>query len=462
MSAADIQTPAALPSEFQYNLRGSLPAGWRNQQIRVPTISNITSSVLAGQEIQIQLPQLPNSFYDLSTAYFNIRATFSYTASAAVDSSAKAPRILGSAWSMFQRYELYFNNANLLDQVMYPGIAINALNNMILTTGQKSALNYQGLSSTSALPSVGTILHTDDGMAGTLPTGSGANLAVTNNKLDFAMPMIGALGNCDKMLPAFLAGFRIDLTADDIANWLVAGDTVTISGLSVKFDSVEFVCQAVTVDQGSLAAILAAHPEKMFMQTQTFTHSSQTLPAGAGAGLYELMVASRVSSLKSLLVCCSPTDAYEKMYSGVCPNAVAGTSLSINNTYYPQNGYAPSDRPSDVQAGNRIALNSFYSTLHTGLITRSQFCRSSTASGSLLGYLKTGPGNAHYMLIDTEVFGRRHGALLTGVDTKSGSTFLRYQIGATLANVVHVVNMFAIHDVILEVDLQSRQITRRV
>jgi len=127
---------------------------------------------------------------------------------------------------------------------------------------------------------------------------------------------------------------------------------------------------------------------------------------------------------------------------------------------YPQNGYDPINRPTDVQAGNRVALNALYSTLHTGLITRAQFIKSSTANGSMVAFGTT--PSAHYMLIDTEVFGRKHGALLSGIDTKSGSTFLRYVVGATLANAVHTINMYAIHDCILEVDLQARQITRRV
>jgi hypothetical protein len=127
---------------------------------------------------------------------------------------------------------------------------------------------------------------------------------------------------------------------------------------------------------------------------------------------------------------------------------------------YPQNGFDPINRPSDVQAANRIALNSLYSTLHTGLITRPQFCKSSTTQG-LCAAFGTTP-SAHYLLIDTEVFGRKHGALLSGIDTKSGSQFMRFVVGATLANAVHTVNFFAIHDVILEVDMASRQITRRV
>lgn len=459
MSAADVQTPAALPSELNYALPASLPAGWRCQQLRQPTISNLPTSVQSGYEFQIQIPQLPNSFLDLSSAYFNIRATFGYTAgTTAVTTTATAPRILGSAWSMFQRYEVYFNNANLLDQIQYPGIAVNAMNNLILSSAAKSAMNYQGLSSINTTPSFGTILHEDDGMIGTK---AAASTAVANNRLDFALPMIGALGNCEKLLPLFLGGFRIDLTAEDINNFLVAG-SAAVSAPNFTITSLEFVCNVITIDPGSLAAVLSAHPDKMFLRTQTYTQSSQTLPAQAGAGLYELMVSSRVSSMKSLLVCCSPANAYEKAFSGVCPNASSGTCVLVNNVMYPQNGMDPCGRPSDVQASNRIALSSLYSTLHTGLITRPQFCKSSTGQGLTVAYDSNAVANAHYMLIDTEVFGRKHGALLSGIDTKSGSTFMRYVIGATLANSVHTVNFYAVNDVILEVDLQSRQITRRV
>jgi hypothetical protein len=241
MSAADVQTPAALPSELNYALPASLPAGWRCQQLRQPTISNLPTSVQSGYEFQIQIPQLPNSFLDLSSAFFNIRATFGYTADAAVDTAAKAPRILGSGWSMFQRYEVYFNNANLLDQIQFPGVVMNALNNLILTNGQKVAMNYQGLSSTVTSPSIGTLLHPSDGMVGTAPAGTGAGLTVNDNRLDFALPMIGALGNCEKLLPLFLGGFREDLTADSIANFIAAG-SVGITAPNFTITSLEFVC----------------------------------------------------------------------------------------------------------------------------------------------------------------------------------------------------------------------------
>jgi hypothetical protein len=362
---------------------------------------------------------------------------------------------------MFQRYELFFNNSNLLDQIQYPGVVTNALNNMVLTVSEKTAMNYQGLSSTDWTPSMGTVFHENDGMVGTK---AAANTSVADNRFDFSIPMIGALGNCEKLLPLFLGGFRIDLTADDPANFIVPG-TSGITSPAYVITSLDFVCNVITVDPGSLAAVLSAHPDKMFLRTQSYTQSSQQLAAQSGAGLYELQVSSRVSSMKSLLVCCSPANAYERMYSGVSPNATAGTSLLVNNVMYPQNGYDPINRPSDVQAGNRVALSSLYSTLHTGLITRPQFCRSSTTTGLMTSYAPGSTpafGNGHYMLIDTEVFGRKHGALLSGIDTKSGSTFMRFVVGSTLANSVHTVNFFAVHDVILEVDMQSRQITRRV
>jgi len=301
MSASDVQTPAALPSELSYNLPSSLPAGWRCQQLRQPTISNLPASgVVSGNEFQIQIPQLPNSFLDLSTAYINMRCSFAFTPGAAKASdsavASDAPRILGSGWSLFQRYELYFNNSNLLDQIQFPGVAQNALNNMILTTGQKSALNYQGLSSTDPSPSVGTILHPSDGIRAPLTYVSGT--AITGIPVDFSIPMTGAWSACDKLMPMFLGGFRIDLTADDVANYLIPG-AVAATGLNIVIHSLEFVSNVITVDPGSLAAVISQHPDKMFIRTQTFTHSSQILAAQCGAGLYELMVSSLVSSMKS-------------------------------------------------------------------------------------------------------------------------------------------------------------------
>lgn len=118
----------------------------------------------------------------------------------------------------------------------------------------------------------------------------------------------------------------------------------------------------------------------------------------------------------------------------------------------------------DCLAELQKSLNSFYSGNHTGCFSMSSYSRNSTSRRAYTTSFapKSACMNNHILMIDTEVFGRKHGSLLSGVDTKSGSNFLRYQIGATLAAQVHQANIFCLYDAILEVDLASRTIIRRM
>lgn len=457
-----------LPSELQYTLPPSIPQGWKSDQLRVQTISTYPTSVVQGTEFQIQIPQLPNTFLDPTTSYLNVRATFKWKNAAGQTASlsdpAENPLLLGSGWSLFQRYELYFNNSNLLDQIMYPGVYVNAMLNSTMTPNQRIGCPNMGFGdSTGHLPNYATTLSTDDGVQ--RASGNGADGVTRTCTVDFAIPLIGVIGHAtDKLIPLMLGGMRVDLTCDNITNYLKSGSKAFSETPEIVINNLEFVSNVVTVDAGSLAAVIQAHPEKLFIRTQSVVHSSQTIQEGSAAGLYELLISSRVSSQKALVICPSTSLAYEGLYSGVNPNLTAGTSVSINNTFFPKATHDPYLRPMDVFATNKIALNSLYSANHAGSISRREFVSASTANSQFFATSEgRGRANAFYWIQSTEVFGRK-ASLLSGVDTKAGSNFLRCVIGTSLGATsgVFTMNMFSVHDVILECDLQSRQIIRRI
>lgn len=477
MSAADVTTAPMLPSELNFALPPSIPAGWQTKQLRVQTISTYPTSVVQGNEFQIQIPQLPNTFLDPSSSYLNIRCRFSWTTAAAMDpaSATANPVLMGSGWSLFQRFEVLYNNQELIDQIMYPGVAFNAMANMTMSSAERTAAPHLGFGAvSSAHPNIATILFTGDGVSRSAASGNTVHSAY----LDLAIPLLGVIGHAtDKLIPAFLGGFRIDLTADAIDNYLKKG-SVAYTGMTLNIQNIEFVCNAVTVDAGSLSAIIQQHPESLFIRTQSWVHSSQVIAAGTGAGLQELLISSRVSSMKHLLVCPSPSAAYEGIYSGVNPFLTSGTAVNINNNYYPQATHDPLTRPMDFFASNKLALNTLYCANHGGCIKKNQFLVAADASGMYFKYtpLNGTAGaasvtvtdfnaavNAFYWIQSTEVFGRK-ASLLSGVDTKSGSNFLRLQIGTALDAAVGTwtFNMFACHDVILQCDLQTRRITRKI
>lgn len=470
MSAADVTSAPMLPSELSYALPPSIPQGWRTEQLRVQTISTYPTSVVQGTEFQIQIPQLPNTFMDPSTAYINVRCTIYWKNAvgkiADVTTTDDNPMLMGSGWSLFQRYELYYNNSNLLDQIMYPGVYANAMLNMTMTASQRRGSPHLGFGAVmSEYPNYCTTLSSIDGVLRYAQNGGdGVTRTAT---LDFALPILGVIGHAsEKLIPMFLGGMRIDLTADALVNYLKAASGFAFSETpTIVINNLEFVSNVVTIDASSLAAVIQSHPEKLFIRTQSVVHSSQVINAGSAAGLYELLISSRVSSQKALLICPSLSGAYEGIYSGVNANLTSGTCVNINNVFYPKATLDPLLRPLDMFAGsNRVALNSLYSASHSGVIRKSDFLTNEVFTAQWFPVVndRTKP-NAFFWMQSTEVFGRK-ASLLSGVDTKSGSNFLRLQVGTTLqsASGTFTFNMFSIHDVILEIDLQSRQIIRRV
>lgn len=468
MSASDVSSAAMLPQELNYQLPPALPNGWRSSQLRQQTISALPNSVVSGNEFQIQIPQLPASFLDPTTTYLNVRIQVTATVAANTDNAtfANSLFLLGSGWSLFNRYEAYFNNSQLIDQIQEPGIFFSNITKCTLSGSQRLAMPHVGFCSDQAVV-------TSDGMGTAFNKISSdaymtsAGTATTRTwEVDYCLPLLGVMGsNTSKLIPLFLGGYRLDLTADNFADVVNFAAAANLSNPLLQIKSLEFVGQVVTIDQASLQAVLAsAVDQKLFIPTQSVAYSSQTLAASSGVGLYELLISSRVSSCKSVMVSTSISTMTEKKFGSCNPNATTGTCVSINGVFYPQQTLDPTARPMDCLAELQKSLNSLYSGNHTGCFTMKSYSRNSTVRNAFTTAIDAAnnTSNNHILMIDTEVFGRKHGSLLTGVDTKSGSNFLRYQIGTTLAALVHQCNIFCMYDAILEVDLASRTIIRRM
>ena len=79
-----------------------------------------------------------------------------------------------------------------------------------------------------------------------------------------------------------------------------------------------------------------ANPDKIHIRSQSYRQASSTIPASQGAGTNDLVIGIRVSSLKSVFMACSASDANELKYSAINPNLDQGTSLIIAGQQYPK------------------------------------------------------------------------------------------------------------------------------
>ena len=75
---------------------------------------------------------------------------------------------------------------------------------------------------------------------------------------------------------------------------------------------------------------------------------------------------------------------------------------------------------------------------------------------SAVGSIVNSPNQA-FLGIDTEVVSRKNN-LLSGISCNNAPMFFRAQIGSALAAYAHVVNFFGFYDVILEVDVNAKNI----
>ena len=77
------------------------------------------------------------------------------------------------------------------------------------------------------------------------------------------------------------------------------------------------------------------NPSKIHIRSQSYRTSTNNLTGSSGAGLYDLLIGTRVSSLKSLFITCAPSNAIEGKFAGVNPNLTQGTCLVLgaNHTH---------------------------------------------------------------------------------------------------------------------------------
>jgi hypothetical protein len=286
---------------------------------------------------------------------------------------------------------------------------------------------------------------------------------------EYSMPVIGILGSgtSSKMIPiGEIYGLRYELTMDSYTNFTkFTTGTNTNVVTSCKITDFEFVGNVIELSPEANALIQAQNPEKIRIRSQTYRQASNQLPASATAGANDLLVGIRVSSLKSIYMCCSPSNASEGKYAGVNPNLDQGTCYIIGGQNYPQRTINPSLKPSDAFMETQKSLGALGYSIFNGCIAKDAWCVSSTAYqlckayNSTIGNIMTSP-NQFYLGIDTEVVARKDN-LLSGINVNSSPFFFRAQIGAPIAAQTHTLNFFGYYDVILEIDRAQKNIVAK-
>ena len=449
--ASEVYSTTALPSEMNYGLPPSLPSA-KNFEIRIQPLN--AQSFTRGNVIQFDLPcGRVGQYLDPTTSYIRYRGTYTHAGAVTTDFSY----LLGSAYSPFIRQEVYGNNSVLLESINEVGVCASMLLNISLNDADKRGLS----------PALGFEFNNAGAYGSSANVGHkiNADAALQALAFDYATPLIGILGTgTDKMFPiGNIFGLRFELTVDDYVNFTKATTANAVSGFTIT--DVEFVANVIELSPEAQSLITQANPEKIHIRSQTYRQSSAVLSSSAGVGVYDLLCGIRVSSLKSLYIQTYNSNMTDGKFGSVFANYDQGTCLLINGQAYPQRTISPCQKPGDAFMELQKALGALSLSVFNGAIAKNAYYRSSTAYGlcqaqtSAVANIVTAPNQA-FLGIDTEVVARKNN-LLSGISCNNSPMFFRAQIGATLAAFSHIINFFGFYDVILEIDVNAKNIVAK-
>jgi hypothetical protein len=448
------------PEELNFqSLKSMYPS--RKQEYRKAPINS--QSFTAGNEMQLVLSKMENTFYDPNTLCVNF--TVDYTGISGGTVGTDGSFLLGSAYSHFSRQVVRPLSGQPIETIDNPSLLVNAILNMTMDAYEKLALSTtMGFNAAHIFTNLGSLIDNE--------------VLVNNKSQSFSIPLIGCL-NTAKLIPAFISDIEIDLTLNSLANFLTSA-TATGNPTGYTIRNVELVCEAITLEESGMQQILAMFPGAFKLKAQSYLYGSSSLPASAGIGTYDITYSHSLNSLKQFIWWSSPSNVWEGNYGGVCPN-LTGWQLLIGSTAYPQQ-LVKADRPSECFMQNQKSFGSLYSTSHCGNATKFNFARASTIGGSR-GFTGTSPNqvslgeygaylqkpasisdfdnlnsNKWYQALDLEIINSLKETLYTGISTKGSTNTLRLNVGQPLAAVTHAVHFYSCFDVILEFDYANQMI----
>lgn len=414
-----------LPSSVSYG--ESLPALPDNTQcINIAAAPTNGASFTAGQQIFLDLVNrgflVPDSMY-LSYSYSSTNA-------------AATPELIGCpAATSFNRLDVQVGSMTI-DTIQQYNIFYHWLTNVSMDVAQK----YGNQASLGYLGSAGVP---------TLEQLDGRQLTV-NESGSFALPLVSILSNAEKLIPLFaMPQVRIVLTMESIANMFTSTAVPTawtISNVQLRYKVVDF--------GGAVEQIVLGSSDKLYIKSQSFALSSQTLAANS-TGFIELVYNLRYASVKSLFAINGnrATGGSNGAFDSVDLTSSNGDySFSVGGVLYPP---APiSTRTSKAQAmlELRSAVGSIFDKNNNMSINTIEFNLSSTAAASTY----QAPAK-FYVGTSTERLNSNN--LLTGISTNNSPISYRVNTGTATGAANSTVSLIVNYDALIEVDTLMRQVS---
>jgi len=417
----------SLPNEVQYNTHSSMPSGTTCQQYVVN--SSNAQTFTAGSQIIFDLPSIGGMLIP-SSMYLRYRATIT-KASAAVVQINGTP-----LYSFFDRVDT-FANSQILESIQSYGMIMNMFVNTKQSTSSKvgNAFGY-GLGENTDTFVPFTNANTN---------GRALNSAGTGEVLSLGGFFPNIISNCDHLVPLGKMGlirYVITLDSNAAVFFATGAATFSLSNVELCFDAVQFPAEIDRIVDSQAGA-----DGNITLKSQSYMSSTQTVAAGTTGS--ELVYNMRLSSIKSLY-----------MLSGFAISVLGGKYDAIDITSaggsfnFTVAGRPIPNRPIST-LNNKAAILQELSLAQYGniggefAITPQEFLINSAGDSTALQPAKC------YMGLNVEAIpGGKY--LLTGISSNLSSITFRFDGIAT--NKVHSCSLVALYDVLIMVNVMTRQV----
>ena len=411
-----------LPSSISYgDSLPVLPDG--TQCINLAAAPTNGSTFSAGQQI----------FFDLVNRGFLVPDSLYLSYSYTLTSAASAQLIGCPAATAFNRLDVAFGS-QIVDTIQNYNIFYHMLTNISMDVAQK----YGMQASYGYLNSTGTpALSELDG-----------RVCVLNETGSFGLPLVSILSNAEKLIPLFaMPQCRITLTMESLANMFTAVVVPTgysITNLQLRYKICDFT--------GAVENIVLASSDKLYIKSQSFACSSQTLAAGT-SGFVELVFNQRFASCKSIFAINGNGAANSnKAFDSVDLTSANGEySFMIGGQMFPPVPISTRTAKAQALLELRSAVGSIYDKNNSLSINSVEFGYNGTAAASTVSE----PAKFY---VGTSLEKLNSNNLLTGISTQNSPISYRIQSGTSIGANNSTITLIVNYDALIEVDTMTRQV----
>lgn len=422
----------SLPASVNYGEElHSLPEGATSFEYVAQPVNG--SSFAASSQIIVDLGNV--GFLDPASLFFRYQIV--YTAGATAN-----PKTVGTpCYTPFARLDTLVNSQTIETINLYNAVA-NLYTNLQLSISDKMgnpALGYQdGLNNDNT-----------DGASIT------AAIATASAAQFMSAPLLGILGNSDKLLPLFLMNqTRLVFTLDSVANVCsnITAEQATLGSFAITNFEVCYNC----VQLGPAVEREVAMNPKLRIKSATYASSTAPQVASGSSGSISLQYNMRYASVRSCVLINGGTSATysanKNMDSYDLTSGNGDYQFNIGGLNYPQRPLSTLNNKSGVISELRKVMGTIFGSTVAMSISRTEFSQTQNTATTIYVPSKFWVGQ-NLMRLTTP-----SRSLFNGVSTQLSPINVNVNINTATTQAINP-TLVLFYDAVIEIDTASRQIT---